>query len=55
MKHVFLEIIGRSFNPAAFGRLCVETVGIVNSGMPCVPAAFGRLCVETGRRHSVVA
>ena len=33
--------------PAAFGRLCVETI----SGKPAEsredPAAFGRLCVET--------
>ena len=35
------------FKPAAFRRLCVET--ILSSGMPLTksPAAFRRLCVET--------
>ena len=33
--------------PAAFGRLCVETLTdcLLRMGEP--PAAFGRLCVET--------
>ena len=34
--------------PAAFRRLCVETLGLVNSPSPQQPAAFRRLCVETG-------
>ena len=33
--------------PAAFGRLCVETVVELPNALPCEPAAFGRLCVET--------
>ena len=34
-------------NPAAFGRLCVETGGGGSHGGGNSPAAFGRLCVET--------
>ena len=34
--------------PAAFGRLCVETIlGVSPYAVACLPAAFGRLCVET--------
>ena len=33
--------------PAAFGRLCVETVGLAQVNKQHFPAAFGRLCVET--------
>ena len=34
--------------PAAFGRLCVETIyGAPKQDVGCIPAAFGRLCVET--------
>ena len=33
--------------PAAFGRLCVETVGVSLLAVYVLPAAFGRLCVET--------
>ena len=33
--------------PAAFGRLCVETVMEYRRPRRVVPAAFGRLCVET--------
>ena len=33
--------------PAAFGRLCVETVDWLADGEIVKPAAFGRLCVET--------
>ena len=35
-------------DPAAFGRLCVETIdglSVINAAI--APAAFGRLCVET--------
>ena len=35
------------FEPAAFGRLCVETVMRTRGIVPMTPAAFGRLCVET--------
>ena len=33
--------------PAAFGRLCVETITIIVNKLNEQPAAFGRLCVET--------
>ena len=33
--------------PAAFGRLCVETVKRPQYRKLAFPAAFGRLCVET--------
>ena len=33
--------------PAAFGRLCVETLYGCVSHDVMAPAAFGRLCVET--------
>ena len=33
--------------PAAFGRLCVETLSVNPSPLQNSPAAFGRLCVET--------
>ena len=33
--------------PAAFGRLCVETLSGSSAGGSGSPAAFGRLCVET--------
>ena len=36
--------------PAAFGRLCVETICLRRTqGISSRPAAFGRLCVETNR------
>ena len=34
-------------NPAAFGRLSVETLLMLRNGDSTVPAAFGRLSVET--------
>ena len=34
-------------NPAAFGRLCVETKKQIRGCTTSIPAAFGRLCVET--------
>ena len=33
--------------PAAFGRLCVETSPFARASGLILPAAFGRLCVET--------
>ena len=33
--------------PAAFGRLCVETTNGLGFASINEPAAFGRLCVET--------
>ncbi len=38
-----VDLIG----PAAFGRLCVETMQITHFCSFSRPAAFGRLCVET--------
>ena len=35
--------------PAAFGRLCVETMHLLTVREDMAPAAFGRLCVETMR------
>ena len=37
----------RGYDPAAFGRLCVETMGLKKVSDKSLPAAFGRLCVET--------
>ena len=34
-------------SPAAFGRLCVETIYATYEVKMEMPAAFGRLCVET--------
>ena len=39
--------------PAAFGRLCVETLNALSLIRCRVPAAFGRLCVETSQRWQV--
>ena len=33
--------------PAAFRRLCVETMRLRSASIEAVPAAFRRLCVET--------
>ena len=38
---------------AAFGRLCVETVGIILQSFWIESAAFGRLCVETGDKARI--
>ena len=35
------------YQPAAFGRLCVETSSSSSKDVEPPPAAFGRLCVET--------
>ena len=35
--------------PAAFRRLCVETISTVKLNVQALPAAFRRLCVETVR------
>ena len=35
------------YDPAAFGRLCVETSWLTMLQPLALPAAFGRLCVET--------
>ena len=40
--------------PAAFGRLCVETIELELIDDFGMPAAFGRLCVETSVSGSVL-
>ena len=40
-------LIPLGYEPAAFGRLCVETEVAAAQGISKEPAAFGRLCVET--------
>ena len=47
MKHQYIDGEQRDTYPAAFGRLCVETVAQSNAAGFRRPAAFGRLCVET--------
>ena len=41
--------------PAAFGRLCVETQPTETyGGLHATPAAFGRLCVETKNERAPI-
>ena len=47
LKQVMDDSQGLDSLPAAFGRLCVETMLPGKSEWGIVPAAFGRLCVET--------
>ena len=49
LKLVYQPCAGTSIypNPAAFGRLCVETNNQARFWINNEPAAFGRLCVET--------
>ena len=47
LKHNIFLLGYNSKYPAAFRRLCVETVYLSNYRSPVVPAAFRRLCVET--------
>ena len=49
LKLPFQTTLVSRYQPAAFGRLCVETVYIIGTaaGPAPYPAAFGRLCVET--------
>ena len=54
LKQAVPEICGRAAVPAAFGRLCVETL---YRSMPYPeprPAAFRRLCVETVKNRSPI-
>ena len=47
MKQAHTDLNDSEQKPAAFGRLCVETL-IENAGISdLLPAAFGRLWVET--------
>ena len=47
MKLNICYYLTKILQPAAFGRLCVETSIRNRTGTTVVPAAFGRLCVET--------
>ena len=49
LKQQTFPIFRHKNDPAAFGRLCVETICRYNGSCLRQPAAFGRLCVET--RH----
>ena len=42
---------GSGQGPAAFRRLCVETLESVKVSVADLPAAFRRLCVETNVGH----
>ena len=48
MKPALRHTDNSIFRPAAFGRLCVETLITLVFFASMQPAAFGRLCVETG-------
>ena len=52
MKPMFAVPGALSVRPAAFGRLCVETMRFYSYVAGYGPAAFGRLCVETGSLKS---
>ena len=47
MKHQAAEMPPVGLPPAAFRRLCVETIFYNLRCLACRPAAFRRLCVET--------
>ena len=47
LKHRDNKNRQRIEKPAAFGRLCVETLSLCGGIHAKHPAAFGRLCVET--------
>ena len=47
MKLLIADRAGDYSAPAAFGRLCVETLDGISGSIRRNPAAFGRLCVET--------
>ena len=49
MKLSFFQAVALVVLPAAFGRLCVETMPTNSRKKKSCPAAFGRLCVETGQ------
>ena len=50
LKRIQSELVCEPFPPAAFGRLCVETISSSSAANASCPAAFGRLCVETLRK-----
>ena len=47
LKQLYRKNPFHSSLPAAFGRLCVETIANRRYSFRRHPAAFGRLCVET--------
>ena len=47
MKQQSQTSFSSHLSPAAFGRLCVETLTGKSPKVGLLPAAFGRLCVET--------
>ena len=47
LKQVRRFAVKHELFPAAFGRLCVETLAPSENCEKSMPAAFGRLCVET--------
>ena len=47
LKLNYLILKKKYITPAAFGRLCVETLFNMYKHIVFNPAAFGRLCVET--------
>ena len=47
LKQITAYGLGSGHGPAAFGRLCVETIAFAVIRIGKRPAAFGRLCVET--------
>ena len=47
LKQIHRQPVIRDRQPAAFRRLCVETVGTPVESSTLFPAAFRRLCVET--------
>ena len=47
LKPMSITKVDFELKPAAFGRLCVETIIGLLSWIAFCPAAFGRLCVET--------
>ena len=54
LKQAILTAPLVNLNPAAFGRLCVETAFICPNEFAVWPAAFGRLCVETKRLRLLI-
>ena len=53
MKQLVEIMAIAKFQPAAFGRLCVETKESFFIKAVTNPAAFGRLCVETTNRRKM--
>ena len=54
LKQYTLDAMNGIATPAAFGRLCVETIRLPVFFSVDDPAAFGRLCVETLHKSSAL-